>query len=356
MDLRLLAYGGPIVVGAILLIFLIKPLFARRASKITPYSLNPRSEPLLFAFIEKISRLVRAPMPTRVDLDCRLNASASLRRGALSLAGNDLVLTIGLPLVAGMDMRQFAGVLAHELGHFAQGGGMKLTYLVRSINNWFARVVYERDTWDAALEASQAADGRLGIVVLATRFGVWLSRGLLWLLMMLGQGVSCFLLRQMEYDADSCEAKVCGSSGFAPTAQRLETLEAGTQEAYGVLAECYRTRRQLPDNLPLFIVNHAAELSREIQNQIREELEQSKTGLLDTHPAVSDRIRAAQALNEPGVFHLSEPATRLFENFESLSKVITQLHYREDLELEVLEHNLVLVKPSDKNLDTIFKA
>jgi Zn-dependent protease with chaperone function len=36
-----------------------------------------------------------------------------------------LVLVIGLPLAAGMSMRQVAGVLAHEFGHFAQGAGMR---------------------------------------------------------------------------------------------------------------------------------------------------------------------------------------------------------------------------------------
>jgi hypothetical protein len=65
--------------------------------------------------------------------------------------GNDLVLTIGMPLVAGMSLRQFAGVLAHEFGHFSQGAGMRLSFIIRSINLWFMRVVYERDDWDERL-------------------------------------------------------------------------------------------------------------------------------------------------------------------------------------------------------------
>ena len=63
----------------------------------------------------------------------------------LGVFKKDLVLTIGLPLVAGLSIREFGGVLAHEFGHFAQGGGMRLTALVRFVNGWFARVVYERD-------------------------------------------------------------------------------------------------------------------------------------------------------------------------------------------------------------------
>jgi hypothetical protein len=54
--------------------------------------------------------------------------------------GNDLVLTIGLPLVAGFNLREFAGVLAHEFGHFSQGVGMRISYVIRSISFWFTRV------------------------------------------------------------------------------------------------------------------------------------------------------------------------------------------------------------------------
>jgi Zn-dependent protease with chaperone function len=71
-------------------------------------------------------------------LDLQVNASASFRRGFLSLFSRDLTLTIGLPLVAGLTVRQLGGVLAHEFGHFAQGAGMRLTFVVRSVNAWFA--------------------------------------------------------------------------------------------------------------------------------------------------------------------------------------------------------------------------
>ena len=112
-------------------------------------------------------------MPKRIDLDCQLNAAAGFRRGFASLFGNDLVLVIGVPLVASFNVREFAGVIAHEFGHFTQGFGMRLSYIVRSINGWFARVVYERDAWDMLLEswAMEAEDWRMMIVVNLARLG-----------------------------------------------------------------------------------------------------------------------------------------------------------------------------------------
>jgi len=56
---------------------------------------------------------------------CDLNAAAGFRRGAASFFGNDLVLTIGLPLVAGLSLREFAGVVAHELAHVTQKHGFR---------------------------------------------------------------------------------------------------------------------------------------------------------------------------------------------------------------------------------------
>ena len=106
---------------------------------------------------------------------------------------------------------------------------MRLTYVIRNINFWFARVVYERDAWDVQLEESaRNSDFRIALVLHATRFCVWLTRRILWVLMHIGNAISCFMLRQMEYDADSYEAKLAGSDAFESTAARLQILNVAT--------------------------------------------------------------------------------------------------------------------------------
>ena len=148
---RGIAYIGPAVAGVIMFFFLVKPLFARAPRREDPIRLDPDEEPVLFAFIERICDEVCSPRPSRVVVDCQVNASASFERGLLGLLRRRLVLTIGLPLAAGLSARQLGGVLAHEFGHFAQGAGMGLTFVIRSVNGWFARVVYQRDEWDERL-------------------------------------------------------------------------------------------------------------------------------------------------------------------------------------------------------------
>ena len=220
---KLMLYFTPLLGGVVLVFFMIKPLFARQPPSAQPLAMNPALEPALYAFIARICDLVGAPMPRRIDLICDLNASASFRRGAASLLSNDLVLTIGLPLVAGLNLQQFGGVIAHEFGHFAQGFGMRLSYVIRRINFWFLRVVYERDAWDMWLEewGMEAPDAGVLLLVNCARLGVGCSRLLLKLLMLLAHAISCMLLRQMEYDADSYEIKVAGSSAAEAATRRM---------------------------------------------------------------------------------------------------------------------------------------
>lgn len=324
----LLVYAGPLAAGGILVLFMIKPLFARSAKQGRIRSLTRDSDPLLFAFVDQVCAAVRAPKPRRIDVDFQVNASAGFRRGFLSMLGRDLVLTIGLPLAAGLSLRQFAGVLAHEFGHFSQGAGMRLTYVVRTVSFWFTRVVYERDRWDQQLvHWSENMDWRLAIILYLARFFVWMTRRILWVLMMIGHMVGGFMLRQMEFDADRYEARLAGSDAFESTARRLVELNVATQGAQADLGTFYQEGR-LADNLPRLILANVEQIPAEIRAKVNRMVDESTTGLLDTHPADKDRIASARREDAPGIFHLDRPASVLFRDFDALSKNVTWDFYR----------------------------
>jgi Zn-dependent protease with chaperone function len=323
-----IAYVGPLVAGAILLLFMIKPLFARPAKQGRTRWLTRKSDALLFAFVDQVCGVVRSPKPRRIDVDCQVNASAGFRRGLLSMLGNDLVLTVGMPLAAGLNLRQFAGVLAHEFGHFSQGAGMRLTYVIRSVSYWFTRVVYERDQWDERLiQWSKESDWRIAIVLYVSRFFVWLTRGILWVLMMIGHVVSGFMLRQMEFDADRSEARLAGSDTFESTARRLVVLNVANQGAEADLGSFYQEGR-LGDNLPRLIMANVERIPPEVHKHIDQMIDESTTGVFDTHPADKDRIASARRENARGVFRLEMPASVLFSGFEELSRNVTWDFYR----------------------------
>ncbi len=327
--LMFIAYLAPLVIGGILILFMIKPLFARSAARSKRRSVTRDDEPILFAFVDRLCRAVGAPRPRRIDVDGNINASASFRSFLWSLVRTDLVLTIGMPLVAGLTLRQFAGVLAHEFGHFSQGAGMRLTYVIRTISHWFTRVVYERDQWDEWLAQSAGqVDIRVGWVLYLAQAFVWLTRKILWCLMIVGHGVSGFMLRQMEFDADRHEARLAGSDTFESTARTLFRLNVAWQGAQSDLGEFYRDGR-LADNLPRLILHNMDQIPPESQQRIDAMIDQSKTGYFDTHPCDRERIASAHREAAPGVFRRPGPASVLFMDFDSLARDATYDYYRE---------------------------
>ncbi|WP_395741091.1 M48 family metallopeptidase [Prosthecobacter sp.] len=334
-------YFAPAVVGGILILFLLKPLFSRPAKRPQVFKLAKADEPLLFEFVARICQHVGAPVPREIRLDTQVNASAGFRRGWLSFFGSDLVLVIGLPLVAGMTTRQLAGVLAHEFGHFAQGAGMRLSYIIRSVNLWFARVVFERDHWDEKLADWSSIEDIPNFEVLLVKLplklaqgGVWVGRRLLWCLMHLGHAISCFMSRQMEFDADSYEAKLAGSEEFARTAERLRHLGLGHAIAMHDAEETYQSKA-LPEDLPALVSWREKNLTADNRGEIDKLSAENKTKWWDTHPADADRVKAALAWRAPGIFHHEAPAAELFTDFSATSRAVTRHFFEHILEISL---------------------
>lgn len=335
----------PLVVGVIVALFMVKPLFARRPARMQPLALNPEFEPRVYALVNEICRLLGAPVPQRIELDCAVNASASFDRGLRGALTNKLVLTIGLPLVAGLTTRELAGVIAHEFGHFRQGAGMRVSYLIRCINGWFHRVIYERDRWDDAVDSwTSESEGWLVIMAICVRLGVWFSRSMLWVLMMIGHTICAFLLRQMEYDADAAEITLAGSPAFESTTLKMARLGAVYQDLHLDMRRSWRSNFKLPDNLPLLVEHRAATMPAERQQRIENAVGLGKTGLLDTHPSNADRVRRARLAAEPGFEISDEPARELFENFDSVSHLVTLAYYEDDLNVPTGEGFLIPVQ------------
>ena len=330
LHLRALLYVVPLAAGCILFFFLVKPLLAPPATQPDGYRLHRRDQPLLCTFIERLCRILDAPVPTRINADVQINASAGLDLNMVTMTRNETILTIGLPVVAGMSLMEFTGVLAHEFGHFRQGSGMRVSQLIRRVNYWFARVVYERDEWDEKLVEWSEDESSTSFIAMLVRFCVWVSRGVLWVLMMLGHGISSFLMREMEYDADQYEVIISGSDTFPKTALRLRLLNYASQMAYSELADAWNEGR-LSDNLPLHIAGKADTFTKEIIDAIRQSTLAEGTGLFDTHPSDSQRVEQTHQMNEPGIFRVRGPAGALFRDFEGLSRQITLDHYRQVL-------------------------
>lgn len=320
----ILVYFGPLLAGIAVVVFMVKPLFARRPVPPVGRRLAPVSEPLVFAFVSKLCETVGAPAPVVIEITCEVNAAAGFHRGFGGIARRELELLIGLPLIRGLTATQLAGVLAHELGHFSQPGAMSLSYVINSVNRWFARVVYERDGLDEQLEEWSRTGGCYGgILAILARFGVGSGRLVLKALMHVAAAASAFMARQMEYDADRCQALVVGSEAFAATMKRIEALTVADFVAHKALEESWTTEKRLVDDIPAVVIQRADTMPAEIREKIEHKMQSQKVGWFADHPSDGDRLKAVAGLSTPGVFRLDVPAEALFREAGDLSRDIT---------------------------------
>jgi Zn-dependent protease with chaperone function len=345
-----------LLVSAAITFFLIKPILARGGPRQTPQRLKRDAEPFLYDYVEAISRAVHAPAPRSIRVDCAPNASAGYRKGLWSMFSNDMTLSIGLTLARGLSLRQLSGVLAHELGHFAQQGGMRISYLTFLVYNWFGRTGCERDHWDEWL-FRQSVEGHPVVrgLCYTVRFFVWLSRWVPWGLMVLAWLMACTLLRQREFDADRYEARLAGTRIFESTTKRLAELTLGHQWAVDQLPAFWDEGR-LADDLAALSVANVKYITPEIRKVLREHVSRQKTGLFDTHPSDVERVSSARDENAPGLFHLSGPrddlpATVIFRDINELGKAVTLKYYREDVGLRVSKKRLHPVKDLLQRMD-----
>jgi Zn-dependent protease with chaperone function len=339
----LLIYVIPIAAGGIVVFFMAKPLLARSPTAIPPLALRPADEPLLVAFVARVCAHLRAPVPVRIEFDDRANAAAALEGGWRGLAAGHVVLTIGMPLLAGLNLRQVAGVLAHELGHFSQSAGMRLTHVAASVNQWLARAAFERDAWDQRLrEASREAGFyQIAAVALVARGALAVTRRVLALMLSLGHSINCFLLRQMEYDADLYQCAVAGSDAFAGTTRRVHELSLARQVVEADLRRGWVEDHRLPDDLPALVAHRFDAGMPVFRKAVDVAMGDRASRVMDTHPATADRVDRARLWAAPGVFRMDVAASTLFEDFPSRCREVTRLYYERRLGVEVVPSGLV---------------
>ncbi|MGH7242116.1 MAG: M48 family metallopeptidase [Phycisphaerales bacterium] len=330
--LMFLIYLLPGIAGAVLILFLLRPLLflfgsGEDESKIEVF---PREEPRLFGFVESVCNTMGAPVPERIFIDCDVNAAAQLLGGGFGLFGRRrLALHIGLPLVAGLSATAFAGVLAHEFGHFSQGAGMRATSILGRMSRWMGIAAYDRGGIDASIAGLiQSGTASLVIVGIVLAICVGIARLILKGVFFFGYGVARVMGRRMEFDADAHQARFVGSKAAIDLWPRMVGLMTAQQQADMKIAEQWKNRT-LPEDFPALVASTARRLSPDTKSHIKRSVEETHTGWFDTHPATGVRVRMMGALNEPGIFRLDEPATTLFTNFGDASKKASYAFFKE---------------------------
>ena len=123
------------------------------------------------------------------------------------------------------------------------------------------------------------------------------ARGVLWLLVILGELLTSGVLRRMEYDADRVMGHVAGCREFV-TVHRLTTfLDLAARRARADVADAWEQRR-LADDMPRLVVAHARQLARH-KDDILKAIDAQTTGVFDSHPCYNDRVAAVNDTAAP---------------------------------------------------------
>jgi Zn-dependent protease with chaperone function len=320
-------YAGPIIPMFILVLTMLRNLLPRRAGH-GIMVVDPQTQPRLYEHVDRVAKLVGAPVPRAIFLDLDANAAAGPLKGFFSFYGGNLVLTIGMPLLAGMTVRQLTGVIAHELGHFSQQAGMRAGFVIRRVNYWFERIVNDRGGLERAVDRGLSSRYLTALLICG------IAKAILGLARLVGQGlmyvgmaVSGFLSRQMEFDADRQEARVAGSECFAGTFERIAALDLAWADTNASLAQAWHDR-QVCDDIPDLLGKKLEALGQERLGRATAKMRYARTKWLDTHPSLSDRVRNVQEVAAAGVIVDDRPARELLSDYTALCKEFSSRFYK----------------------------
>lgn len=314
-------YVYQIMFGVCIVYILVRPIFLRRSQRSGTLLVTPTTQPGLYAYLRKLSGMVHAPMPKRVYLSMLPEAYAHYQWGLLGAITGRHQLTIGLPLILCMNVRELSGVVAHEMGHFSQRGGRLAHYMIASINRWLADVANYRD------ESTQSQANTGNVLVWPALAAQYITGYIFTALLYVAHAISCALMREFEYDADMHEIRLAGSRAFCTTFQKLLLLHQAMSQMNDVMQQAMADKK-VPENISAMIVAGYERLTPETRDRALREVVATRAGRFDTHPSVAQRLAQAMSENEPGLQVPDSPASELIHQLPVTGVRVTREHFK----------------------------
>jgi Zn-dependent protease with chaperone function len=325
---QLLTYAVPAFVGAILILFLIYPLWPQ-GKRPKPFMLDRKKNKRLYLAIDQMAHAIGVPAPQYIELIPDVNAAAGPVNGLLSLQQGKLRLVIGLSLVAGSTVQQLFGVIAHEFGHFAQRSAMTTNLCVNYVNRWLGECAFGQDEWHERLARwEQTYDNGLSqTCIFCAQIMILAVRHLFAHLYKLNIYLTSSMSRNMEFDADCYETQLIGSHHVKANTLNIRKLSYAWQDAMALNFRALHEDDKLLRNIPAAIMHVFKGFAPDMSKRIEEDLHDGQTNFWDSHPPDHERIAAAEASKEPGRLLCDVPATALFNDFDTLSEQVTNYFY-----------------------------
>ncbi len=232
--------------------------------------------PVLFATLDELRlRLRSAPFNhVLVVPDCNAFCAPRPRLGVFGWNQNYLIL--GLPLMEGLSREELTAVLAHECAHLSRRHHRS--------GQWVYRL---RRSWQQVFESMSRAGnrGRISISPLTRKFVAWFWPRF---------NAHAFVLsRTHEYQADAVAAELTRPAHIATALVRIGWYGRVLEEKFWPdLWQLTRSNPAPPENVFLRVSQSLGNINHQSEAKWLEKAFRSTTTNADTHPCLTDRLRA----------------------------------------------------------------
>lgn len=255
--------------------FVVLRMFFMRLPPPEGFPLVREDAPKFFGMLDKMRKKLKGPPIHHVLVDQEFNAAIFQRPRWGLFGGHTNYLILGLPYMLGMTPKEMVATIAHEYGHLCGDHG--------KISSWIYR---QRRTIGALYEEikTDAEDNWVHAIMLRV-----LDR-----FMPHYNAYTFVLSRQNEYEADQTATRLVGAEANASGLIRGELLGQWVHDEFwpGLYRQAEASAK--PAFLPYVSMRTAFKASHP-QWATQEKLASAwsePSGLLDTHPALRDRVEA----------------------------------------------------------------
>ena len=341
------------------LLLLLKPLLSIRWPRYRGVLLNARREPDLHAFIDDICERIHVPPPAVIYLEYQPQLAVHYHYGPIGWFRQRSVMRLGMPLVAGMDCSQLAGVLAGCLNRFQGRYLPRANSLVLALQSWLQTALHQPDLIDQKLDQWHR-DGRMGegFYRQFTRF-VAVAHGPLWLWLWLSQLFACKPIHRIMADADRLALSLSGSEGFLRQTEQSLLLQYSNEEWMPGLEQQWIEQQILPADLIQDMVLRSRQYPSSTVQKLR--TQQTETRRIRAM-LLPDDLQRLEWLNAGGLspgYHCRSPAISLFSNYARLSAAMTLRYYHHRLHLPVSRYHLrqmIAERSLEGELERLYQA
>lgn len=333
--LLVIAQLAVLLLAGLLLLFLLKPLVALFHLEQGGVPLGEDQEPDLYAFVEKVCERIGAPMPAEIRLLEDATIRVAYQHGPQGWMENRTVLTLGVPLIAGLNCSQLTALLARHLSPYRNKTFPRAAAIMLHGHEWLQRTVDGEDIVDRTLkrwhEETRLGDGLYRVLQLL----LGPSRHMVGWRLRLSRALDRRVVHRLAADADRLALAFSGSEGFIRLVDQVNLLAFVGDNLLSNLETQWRSKGTLPGNLVQLMVMRSRQLPVYTPQKLRLLEEQQKATTGNILPSEQQRLQPlGNTAVTPGDSCLS-PAAVLFHHYSKLTRTMTLRYYHHRLRLPV---------------------